>query len=110
MCEFLPNYNTKKTKFISSTLLVSYRIDKGLSRGKGRMVHLLIADYDVSNEPCRQGARAPTSVALVFHRQEVCIHQIGQSLGSLIVFFLTSTTLVFFSGVLTTRDGAKVSF
>jgi hypothetical protein len=48
-------------------------------------------------------------VALVFHRQEVCIHQIGQSLGSLIVFFLTSTTLVFFSGVLTTRDSTKVS-
>jgi DICT domain-containing protein len=60
MCEFLPNYNTKKTKFISSTLLVSYRIDKGLRRGMGRMVHLLIAGYDALNEQFRQDARVPT--------------------------------------------------
>jgi hypothetical protein len=109
MCELLPNYNIKKIKFISSNPLVAYRIDKGLGRGVGRMVHLLLVGYGALNEQYRQGARVPISGLLAFHHPKFCTRQTVQSLGSLFVFFLSCATLVFFSGVLTTRYGAKVS-
>jgi hypothetical protein len=75
----------------------------------GRRVYLLLAGYDASNGQFRQDVRVPTSVPLAFHPQEACTHQTGRTKKSLLVFFLTGTTLVLFSSVLTTRDSAKVS-
>jgi len=82
--------------------LVACHIGKDQNRDMGRRAHLLLAGYDVSNEQFRQGVRVPTFEALAFHLQEACTRQTGRSLGSLLVFFLTCTTLVFFSGVLAT--------
>ena len=82
--------------------MVACHIGKDQNRDMCRRAHLLLAGYDVSNEQFRQGVRVPTFEALDFHLQEDSTRQTGRSLGSLLVFFLTSATLVFFSGVLAT--------